>query len=342
MFDEMPAANRPVLVKKLELLSKELKKALKKCRVATTQSLIKQCKTHAAKLAPRAAQKVAIDGEELVLEKTEGLAVDKNLSLLQKCKSLSIDTLTLDAIAWRLKLHFGDGYQKIVKVFTPLKNSRVDLNPLELKMLSSKPLQALFTKHLPQIDRTFTGRRIVKPKIKRAKVTGVVEDADAINEDEDIEMRQDSDAWTSDEEDEIADHDNELKKKVRKNRRGQRARQAIWEMKYKESAKHLTPEALKKKADAESLKKKTELAIKKPNEDLHPSWQAKKSNQVGIVESKGSKIVFGQETSVPVSTSAKPSGESLHPSWEAKKQQKEQAALKLQNAPKAKKMVFDD
>jgi hypothetical protein len=62
---------------------------------------------------------------------------------------------------------------------------------------------------------------------------------------------------------------------------------------------------------------------------LHPSWEAKKSQQA-IVPATGKKIVFEDDVK-----------EELHPSWVAKKQAKEQAAAKLASV-KPTKITFND
>ncbi|PFH53980.1 hypothetical protein AMATHDRAFT_771 [Amanita thiersii Skay4041] len=106
---------------------------------------------------------------------------------------------------------------------------------------------------------------------------------------------------------------------VKKNRRGQRARRAIWEKKYGRNAKHKQKElaeknhnkkeAISKRATIterqgtntmwESRKHGDNYATKAPRNDdrpLHPSWEAKKKLKekmdVGIVPSQGKKIVF--------------------------------------------------
>ncbi|KIW04366.1 uncharacterized protein PV09_04650 [Verruconis gallopava] len=118
----------------------------------------------------------------------------------------------------------------------------------------------------------------------------------------------------------------------RKNRRGQRARQAIWEKKYKDKARHLNkPKKKRDKRDegwdlqrgavsADDAKRKnrkfghgkragnavgdaTPVKERKENKErhrddvgaLHPSWQAKKlmkERSMGIGEFKGKKVVF--------------------------------------------------
>ena len=101
-------------------------------------------------------------------------------------------------------------------------------------------------------------------------------------------------------------------KKERKNRRGQRERQAIWLKKYGSAAKHLHPELKQSTSKSEDTKdKKTrrgvggepreavETAIEPPAKkvnDPHPSWVAKqklREQQQAVMHSaKAKKIVF--------------------------------------------------
>lgn len=138
----------------------------------------------------------------------------------------------------------------------------------------------------------------------------------------------------------------------RKNRRGQRARRAIFEAKYGKNANHLKKEREEKKAkwverQAEFEKREArrkELGIERPaqrnlpelpdKKPLHPSWEAKKKLKATPVKFEGKKVVFGDDGPSKPSNSSAPS-EALHPSWEAKK--------KLSAAPvkfEGKKVVF--
>lgn len=132
------------------------------------------------------------------------------------------------------------------------------------------------------------------------------------------------------------------KKAERKNRRGQRARQAIWEKKYGKGAKHVV------KAREEA----------KMTEEAKRARQEKKwANQAGFMgPSKWSERgAQGEEKSAApaavAQVSARPSvrplpkaqaKEVLHPSWEAARlrKMKEQAGVPA-DAPKPTKIVFD-
>ncbi|KAK7526204.1 Bud-site selection protein [Phyllosticta citriasiana] len=130
----------------------------------------------------------------------------------------------------------------------------------------------------------------------------------------------------------------------RKNRRGQRARQAIWEKKYGEKAAHVQKQQHKAKTDRNA------------------GWDAKRGATDGAGRGKGAKVgvKFGiAARGGPKSTVGKDSGTAanttalgkrkvaahrddegkLHPSWEAKKRLKEQASAKVQF--QGKKITFD-
>ncbi len=119
----------------------------------------------------------------------------------------------------------------------------------------------------------------------------------------------------------------------RKNRRGQRARQAIWELKYGRNAKHLE---------------------KAPRgDDWDPRRGARDGNRVGIQQrrtgpgaathngTQSQRIATG--SNAIVQTRSKPAGKPdperpLHPSWEAARQAK---AQKQATSFQGKKIVFD-
>lgn len=95
---------------------------------------------------------------------------------------------------------------------------------------------------------------------------------------------------------------------VRKNRRGQRARQKIWEQKYGGKANHVVKEHQRvasereqKQLEFEERQRKRELKAKLAAESgaassdrMHPSWEAKKKAQEKLKDVKflGKKIVF--------------------------------------------------
>lgn len=104
--------------------------------------------------------------------------------------------------------------------------------------------------------------------------------------------------------------------KPRKNRRGQRARQKIWEKKYGSSAKHVLKQHERAKSDRERLrlefearqakrerkqaereereKAKAEKVKKQQEKTMHPSWEAKIKAQESMKKAKfeGKKITF--------------------------------------------------
>lgn len=87
------------------------------------------------------------------------------------------------------------------------------------------------------------------------------------------------------------------------------------------------------------MTKPTPSVKRKADEQLHPSWQAKKLQRVAIIPGQGKKIVFGQDDPTP-ETKAAPktaSSERLHPSWEAKRNKSASIA-----EFKGSKIVFDD
>lgn len=118
----------------------------------------------------------------------------------------------------------------------------------------------------------------------------------------------------SDSEDDV-DNDKVVKAAttVRKNRRGQRARQKIWEQKYKTKANHVVKENQRiaseretKQQEFEERQRKRELKAKmlkdaeasRPpgarTQEVHPSWQAKKlaEKKIASVKFEGKKITF--------------------------------------------------
>ncbi|CAB11709.1 Protein bud22 [Schizosaccharomyces pombe] len=94
----------------------------------------------------------------------------------------------------------------------------------------------------------------------------------------------------------------------RKNRRGQRARQAIWEKKYGKGANHLIKKATEERSIREERQRKyeerqakraarenafTEHQTPQKPEQLHPSWEAKRKQKMpSSAAFQGKKIVF--------------------------------------------------
>ena len=76
----------------------------------------------------------------------------------------------------------------------------------------------------------------------------------------------------------------------------------------------------------------------KLEENLHPSWQAKKRAPPPMAQYQGKKTKFGAEGDAVVPKSLAPkSQEAVHPSWAAKQSLK----TSIQSY-QGKKMVFDD
>ncbi|KAK6956813.1 hypothetical protein Daesc_002093 [Daldinia eschscholtzii] len=137
---------------------------------------------------------------------------------------------------------------------------------------------------------------------------------------------------------------------ARKNRRGQRARQAIWEKKYKEKAKHVQKQQEKAKAgrdqgwdmrrgavgDEEASNKPWKKGIRNPfdNKHIHPERQ--QQLQGGREQAGGRNSVADRPKpkAVPKRDDTGP----LHPSWAAAKKAKEEGQkIEFQG----RKVVFD-
>ncbi|KAL2149308.1 hypothetical protein VTH82DRAFT_8656 [Thermothelomyces myriococcoides] len=141
----------------------------------------------------------------------------------------------------------------------------------------------------------------------------------------------------------------------RKNRRGQRARQAIWEKKYGDKARHLQKAAQGRDAgwdpkrgavDGESKPWKRGIRnpllekdkAKTPGANETKSTDEKKQPQNEKKQQKDEKKQPGTEKKKPAERKRDDTGP-LHPSWEAKRKAKEKQQL---SAPfQGKKIVFD-
>ncbi|KAK9897464.1 Bud-site selection protein [Cystobasidium minutum MCA 4210] len=144
-------------------------------------------------------------------------------------------------------------------------------------------------------------------------------------------------------------------KPARKNRRGQRARQAIWERKYGKNAKHViksqqrnaeTEEArqrAKAEKEIEHLKKTgryvygVESNLTKPSEG--------KQSRTWTAATPSDKATEKMSALLAAEAEAKakkaPANNALHPSWEARKKAKEAQANLAAAKPAGKKIVFD-
>lgn len=132
---------------------------------------------------------------------------------------------------------------------------------------------------------------------------------------------------SDDESDYDADGDKVVKEATtqRKNRRGQRARQKIWEKKYGSSAKHVQNARAKELSEREQRQKEYEERCRKRAEKLQPTG----SNVAPLGERKAN----GTPPAI-----SKPAETKVHPSWEAKRLAQE----KIQNVKFAgKKITFD-
>ncbi|KAK4133644.1 Bud-site selection protein [Trichocladium antarcticum] len=120
----------------------------------------------------------------------------------------------------------------------------------------------------------------------------------------------------------------------RKNRRGQRARQAIWEKKYKETAKHLANQAAKSRDSGWDLKRGA------VDGDAGKPW--KRGIRNPLDRPKGPAAAAGAMDAPPKKPAAprvKDDSGPLHPSWEAKKLAKAKEQL---TAPyQGKRITFD-
>ena len=75
------------------------------------------------------------------------------------------------------------------------------------------------------------------------------------------------------------------------------------------------------------------------NNDLHPSWAAKKTQKINISNGiQGKKIIFDQDHGSDIAVPKVVDGKNLHPSWAAKKESNRAGIQPFQG----KKMVFDD
>ncbi|KAI8846610.1 hypothetical protein BC829DRAFT_445170 [Chytridium lagenaria] len=137
----------------------------------------------------------------------------------------------------------------------------------------------------------------------------------------------------------------------------------LWEKEYGKEAKHLQVQAKLEAPhiqsppvrynDRSTSRGSSDRSLR-PQEKLHPSWEAKKANNAGIKLPSGQKRRFGDDdvptaaaprpapsfnaNRTPIAKKNTPAGK-LHPSWEAKKMA---AKSQIVAAPAGKKMKFDD
>lgn len=113
----------------------------------------------------------------------------------------------------------------------------------------------------------------------------------------------------------------------RKNRRGQRARRKIWELKYGKKANHLIKE--REEHIAKAQKRQQEY------EERESRRQAKRLKQVQA--SNNTELNTHSKSHIRVQPDSIDNNKPLHPSWQAKKNQKVSASQF-----KGKKLKFDD
>ncbi|KJE02428.1 hypothetical protein I311_03825 [Cryptococcus gattii NT-10] len=128
---------------------------------------------------------------------------------------------------------------------------------------------------------------------------------------------------------------------VRKNRRGQRARQAIWEKKYGKNAKHVVKAQEEEKCQAQKAKEKAEAK----GRTRDSGWGARSGKAVGpaVNAASASAAAAASHTQKLYPESKQSQTEqkkSLHPSWEAAKLRKQKMGA-VQSEVKAQKIVFD-
>ncbi|KIR58126.1 hypothetical protein I314_06091 [Cryptococcus bacillisporus CA1873] len=128
---------------------------------------------------------------------------------------------------------------------------------------------------------------------------------------------------------------------VRKNRRGQRARQAIWEKKYGKNAKHVVKAQEEEKRQVQKAREKAE--VKGRTRDS--GWGARSGKAVGpAVNAASAPTAAAASHTQKLYPESKQSQteqkKSLHPSWEAAKLRKQKMGA-VQTEVKAQKIVFD-
>ncbi|KAF2194082.1 Bud-site selection protein [Zopfia rhizophila CBS 207.26] len=117
----------------------------------------------------------------------------------------------------------------------------------------------------------------------------------------------------------------------KKNRRGQRARQAIWEQKYKDKAKHLQKAAKSRNAGWDTRKGAVDDSRERGSGK--GAVRGMKGRGKGPEKSGGNAIELG-----PKKVTKRDDVGELHPSWQAAKAKKE---MKIVAKPQGTKVVFD-
>ncbi|GAA6007390.1 hypothetical protein JCM10207_006325 [Rhodosporidiobolus poonsookiae] len=159
----------------------------------------------------------------------------------------------------------------------------------------------------------------------------------------------------------VKDAEREDKKGARKNRRGQRARQAIWEKKFGSAANHVVKAAggkpvplaqikeQKAKRAAAAASSSSGKATRQPTQGADEPYDPRHGRGGSTnpnAQSLGKSRAFGGPYTVPAPAAPAPAvaaegGEKMHPSWEAKRRQKEALKQSAAAPVQGKKIVFD-
>lgn len=143
-----------------------------------------------------------------------------------------------------------------------------------------------------------------------------------------------SDSEFSDSEANVADG-------VRKNRRGQRARRAIWEKKYGRNAHHLKKrQEITKQVGSAARGQKTPRQSAMAQPEHRPDYDARMPKQTGVVKPMSDRTMrrgASTGTDPPRTRKEQRDERPLHPSWEAKKKQKTIGIVPSQGT----KIIFD-
>ncbi|GAA5909015.1 hypothetical protein JCM6882_004968 [Rhodosporidiobolus microsporus] len=143
----------------------------------------------------------------------------------------------------------------------------------------------------------------------------------------------------------VKDAEREDKKSARKNRRGQRARQAIWEKKFGSAANHVVKAAGGKAVPLAKMKEiKAKRAAAASGEGPAPRDE-RPAEPFDIKNARGGSANpnaqgLGAKARAFGGVAAAPE-EKMHPSWEAKRKQKEALMNSAAIQPQGKKVVFD-
>ncbi|GAA5927791.1 hypothetical protein JCM1841_005761 [Sporobolomyces salmonicolor] len=145
----------------------------------------------------------------------------------------------------------------------------------------------------------------------------------------------------------VKDAEKDDKKGQRKNRRGQRARQAIWEKKYGSAAAHVVKAAGGKPIPADKLKKKGKKGAATTAADPPASDNVEPFDPLharGGSTNPNAQALGPRRPSKPEGATARGGAnkeEKMHPSWEAKRKAAEALKNSAAMKPQGKKITFD-